>query len=107
MPVASTRALNSHGIRSFAKSVAPVPTKFLGLSPIEEGEGALSFVDRAGRGRTILVDGFERLAVQMIVDAMGRETETDVHNAAACENVRWQRVQYVQVQSSYKYKATP
>jgi hypothetical protein len=52
-----------------------VPTKFLGLSPVEESEGAISFLDKAGRGKTVLIDGFERVAGQHDYKCYGR----DVH----------------------------
>jgi hypothetical protein len=55
-------------------TVDSVSTKFLGLSPVEEGEGAISFVDRAGRGRTVLINGFERLAWQSDKECYGPET---------------------------------
>jgi hypothetical protein len=31
---------------------------------VEESEGAISFLDKAGRGKTVLIDGFERVAGQ-------------------------------------------
>jgi hypothetical protein len=45
------------------KEIDPVPyqRKFGALAPVEENEGAISFVDREGRGRTILIEGFMRL----------------------------------------------
>lgn len=55
--------------------VDPVKTQFLGLHPVEEDEGAISFVDEAGRGITILIDGFERLAGQHDKRCFGRETK--------------------------------
>jgi len=37
-------------------SIDPVPPKSFGIAPVEETESAISFLDRAGRGRTVLVD---------------------------------------------------
>ena len=57
------------------KHVEPVTTKFLGLSPVEESEGAIAFVDQSGVGRTILIDGFERLVGQHGRSCFGPETK--------------------------------
>lgn len=46
------------------REIDPVPTMVWGISPVEESEGAISFLDKAGRGKTVLVDGFERVAGQ-------------------------------------------
>lgn len=54
-------------------AVDPVEKQFLGLSPVEENENAISFVDDAGRGRTMLVDGFEALAGQHARKCFGRD----------------------------------
>jgi hypothetical protein len=65
--------------RSIAvSSIDPVPTQTLGLSPVEENEGAISFIDGTGRGRTILIDGFQRIAGQHGRFCFGRETATVV-----------------------------
>jgi hypothetical protein len=57
-------------------SIDPVPTQALGLAPVEENEGAISFVDGKGRGRTILIDGFQRVAGQHARHCFGREVTT-------------------------------
>ncbi len=38
------------------KSIDPVPTQALGIAPIEETESAVSFLDGAGRGHTVILD---------------------------------------------------
>ena len=55
-------------------SVDAVETQFWGLSPVEENESAISFVDGSGRGRTILIDGFEVLTGQHGKECFGPET---------------------------------
>jgi hypothetical protein len=52
-----------------------VNKQFLGISPVEETEGAISFVDGSGHGRTILIDGFERLTAQHGRPCFGRDTK--------------------------------
>jgi hypothetical protein len=54
-------------------SIDPVKTIFMGIAPIEETEGAISFIDRSGRGRTVLIDGFERITQQHGNVCFGRD----------------------------------
>lgn len=56
------------------QKIDPVPTQVLGIAPVEENEGAISFIDGAGRGRTILINGFERLARQHAYACHGKGT---------------------------------
>jgi hypothetical protein len=60
--------------RIVVSSIEEVEASFFGLSPVEESEGAISFVDGVGRGRTLLVDGFELLAGQHGLKCFGPET---------------------------------
>lgn len=43
--------------------------------PLDESEGAISFVDKAGHGRSLLVDGADRLAGPRGHRCFGRETQ--------------------------------
>jgi hypothetical protein len=56
------------------KKIDVVPEPALGITPVEEYEGAVSFIDGAGHGRTVLINGFERLACQHGWECYGKET---------------------------------
>lgn len=55
-------------------SIEPAATQSFGISPIEENEGAISFIDGGGRGRTVLIDGFERIARQHVYRCFSHDT---------------------------------
>jgi hypothetical protein len=56
-------------------AIDEVAVQAFSISAVEENEGALSYVDRSGRGRTMLVHGFGRLAEQHARKCFGQEAK--------------------------------
>jgi hypothetical protein len=55
--------------------VDPVRRQPPAVDPLDESEGAISFVDKEGRGRNVLIDGADRLAGSRGHRCFGRETQ--------------------------------